>query len=53
MLEAFAVVGAPDEIGPALKERCEGLIERVALYLPFEPGQNERFWTTLRKEVEG
>jgi probable F420-dependent oxidoreductase len=53
MLEAFAVEGAPDEIGPALKERYEGLLDRVSLYLPFEPGKNERFWKATRKEVEG
>jgi probable F420-dependent oxidoreductase len=53
MLGAFAVEGAPDEIGPALKERYEGLIDRVSLYLPFEPGENERFWKTTRKAVEG
>jgi alkanesulfonate monooxygenase SsuD/methylene tetrahydromethanopterin reductase-like flavin-dependent oxidoreductase (luciferase family) len=53
MLGAFAVEGAPDEIGPALKERYEGLIDRVFLYLPFEPGKNERFWKTTREEVEG
>jgi probable F420-dependent oxidoreductase len=31
MLQAFAVEATPHEIGPALKERYEGLIDRVAL----------------------
>jgi hypothetical protein len=44
MLRAFAVEAAPDEVGPALKERYEGLIDRVALYVPFVPGERDEFW---------
>jgi probable F420-dependent oxidoreductase len=44
MLRAFAVEAAPDEIGSALKERYEGLIDRVSLYLPFVPGERDDFW---------
>jgi probable F420-dependent oxidoreductase len=44
MLQAFVVEAAPDEVGPALKERYEGLIDRVALYLPFVPDESEGFW---------
>jgi probable F420-dependent oxidoreductase len=47
MLAAFAVEAAPDEIGPALTERYEGLIDRVALYLPFVPGERDEFWRTV------
>ncbi|CAN5238473.1 LLM class F420-dependent oxidoreductase [soil metagenome] len=46
MLHAFAIEAAPDEVGPALKERYEGLIDRVALYLPFVPGEKDEFWRT-------
>jgi probable F420-dependent oxidoreductase len=49
MLRAFAVEAAPDEVGPALKERYEGLIDRVALYTPFVPGEKDGFW---RRVVE-
>jgi probable F420-dependent oxidoreductase len=44
MLRAFVVEAAPDEVGPALKERYKGLIDRVALYLPFIPGKRDEFW---------
>src|SRR5919106_737309 len=44
MLAAFAIEAAPDEIGSALKERYEGLIDRVALYLPFVTGEHDEFW---------
>jgi len=44
MLHTFAVEVAPDEVGPALVERYEGLIDRVALYVPFVPGEKDEFW---------
>lgn len=44
MLAAFSVEAAPDEIRAALEERYEGLIDRVALYLPFVPGERDGFW---------
>jgi probable F420-dependent oxidoreductase len=47
MLAAFAIEAAPDEIGPALEERYDGLIDRVALYLPFVPGERDEFWRTM------
>jgi probable F420-dependent oxidoreductase len=49
MLHTLAVEAAPDEVGAALKERYEGLIDRVALYLPFVPGEKDEFW---RKALE-
>ncbi len=47
MLDTFAVEAAPAEVGPALKERYEGLIDRVALYIPFVPGEKDDFWRTV------
>jgi probable F420-dependent oxidoreductase len=51
MLAAFAIEAAPDEVGPALKERYKGLIDRVALYLPFVPGERDSFWRTVVESV--
>jgi probable F420-dependent oxidoreductase len=51
MLGAFAVEAAPDEIGPALRERYEGLIDRVALYIPFVSGERDSFWRTVVESV--
>jgi probable F420-dependent oxidoreductase len=51
MLAAFAVETAPDELGPALKERYEGLIGRVSLYLPFVAGERDEFWRTVVASV--
>ncbi len=36
MLDAIAVSGAWDSIGPKLRERYAGLLDRVALYQPYE-----------------
>jgi len=47
MVAAFATEATPDEIGPALRERYEGLIDRVALYLPFVPGERDEYWRTM------
>jgi alkanesulfonate monooxygenase SsuD/methylene tetrahydromethanopterin reductase-like flavin-dependent oxidoreductase (luciferase family) len=47
MLGAFTVEAAPGEVGDALNERYEGLIDRVALYTPFVPGERDDFWRTV------
>ena len=53
MLRAFVVEAAPDKFGPALKERYEGLIDRVALYLPFVPGEKDEFWRATIESAHG
>ena len=53
MLRAVVVEAAPDEIGPVLKERYEGLIDRVALYLSFVPGERDEFWQATIDAVHG
>jgi len=51
MLGAFAVEAAPDELGAALRERYTGLIDRVALYIPFVSGERDSFWRTVVQSV--
>ena len=51
MLSAFAVEATPEEVGPALKDRYEGLIDRVALYIPFVPSEKDEFWQTVARSV--
>ena len=52
MLYAFAIEAPPDEVGSALKERYEGLIDRIALYTPFLPGHQDDFWRTTLASVQ-
>jgi len=51
MLDAFCVEATPDEVGPALKERYEGLIDRVTLYTPFVPGERDDSWRATIESV--
>ena len=51
MLHAFAIEAAPDQVGSTLRERYEGLIDRVALYLPFVPGERDDFWRATIESV--
>ena len=52
MLEAFVVEAPPDELGPALEARYEGLTDRVALYVPFVPGERDTFWRAVLGSVD-
>ena len=47
MLAAFAVEAAPNEVGPALRDRYDGLMNRVALYVPFVAGERDEFWRAV------
>jgi probable F420-dependent oxidoreductase len=53
MLRAFVVEAAPEELGPALRERYGGLIDRVALYVPFVPGEKDGFWRAVIGAARG
>lgn len=35
MMDAFCVIGAPDEIPDRIAERCTGLVDRLTLYAPY------------------
>jgi len=47
MLRDFAVVCSPAELPEKLLERYGGLVDRLGLYLPFVPGQRDRYWREL------
>jgi len=47
MIQTFAVEAPPERLGAALRERYAGLYDRVALYMPFVPGQHDDFWRGL------
>jgi hypothetical protein len=44
ILAEFAVTAGPDEIGAAVRERFEGLLDRVAFYMPYIPNGQDEFW---------
>ena len=49
MIETFAIVAPPEEVGRKALDRYAGLVDRITFYLPFEPGTFDELWTpTLR-----
>ncbi|MBC6937236.1 MAG: TIGR03617 family F420-dependent LLM class oxidoreductase [Chloroflexi bacterium] len=42
MLDEFAVVAPPDELPHKMKERYDGLLDRVGYYLPFVPEETDK-----------
>jgi len=51
MLHTFAVVAEPADLPAALQERYQGLVDRLALYIPFTPGDRDAFWHMLLKSA--
>lgn len=47
MLATFAVVAPQEELPARLKERYNGLADRLALYAAFIPGERDEFWAML------
>lgn len=52
MLETFALVCAPTKVAEGLSSRYAGWIDRLAIYLPFVPGERDAFWQTLIHDLK-
>lgn len=52
MLHTFAVEASPAQLGSALRERYAGLLDRIALYMPFQPGEDDETWRDWIAEVQ-
>ncbi len=55
MLHEFAVVAPPDELAHKVKERYEGLLDRVGYYWPFKPEEREQdyMWQSAARAFAG
>lgn len=54
MLETFAVIAPYDSLAAAIRQRYEGLLDRITYYAQFIPGADETFWReTVRAFKEG
>jgi cobalamin-dependent methionine synthase I len=49
MMAEYTITGSPQEMPGLIKERYNGLLDRVAFYYPYQPDQDEKRW---RKIVE-
>ena len=52
MLSTFAVVADEGDLPTLLLDRYRGLTDRLALYLPFKPGERDEFWTMMVKYIK-
>ena len=52
MLDAIAVTGTYENIGAKLRERYTGLLDRIALYQPYETAVDEGRLTSLVREFK-
>ncbi|WP_099038212.1 TIGR03617 family F420-dependent LLM class oxidoreductase [Mycobacterium neglectum] len=49
MLAAFAIEADPSDVGPALRTRYDGLLDRVALFEFMRPGERDDFWREVAR----
>ena len=53
MLDTYAITGTYATIGAKIKERYDGLLDRTALYQPYQPGLDDPRLPRLVKEFNG
>jgi probable F420-dependent oxidoreductase len=53
MLDVFAIQAPPDSLGQALRARYNGVLDRVACYMPFVPGDLDDAWRAAVVAVSG
>jgi alkanesulfonate monooxygenase SsuD/methylene tetrahydromethanopterin reductase-like flavin-dependent oxidoreductase (luciferase family) len=47
ILQTFCLVTDAESLPEKLKERYDGLADRITLYTPFTPGEKDEFWKRL------
>ncbi len=53
MLETFAISAPSGDLAEALKDKYQGLIDRLSVYRPFVPGEDDEFWKELVLKMHG
>ena len=51
MLETFVVIGTWDDIGNKLRQKYDGLLDRIGLYRPYIPGAEDEQWKKLAQQM--
>jgi len=51
ILAEFAIITSPANLPAALRDRYQGLVDRLGLYIPFKPGERDEFWKALLHDV--
>jgi probable F420-dependent oxidoreductase len=47
MLDTFAISASSSDLAEAIKHRYQGLVDRLSIYRPFLPGEEDEFWKEL------
>ncbi len=53
MLDVYAVTGNYDNIGDKVRERFDGLLDRVSFYIPYKSSFSDADWSRLCKQFNG
>ncbi len=53
MLEVYAVTGTYENIGEKVRERFDGLLDRVNFYVPYKAAFDDAIWRRLCKQMNG
>ena len=53
MLDVYSISGTFDDIADKVKERYDGLLDRVGFYHPYKPGENDAEWRKLARQFNG
>lgn len=53
ILETFCIVSDEASLPARLKDRYDGLADRLTLYSPFTPGERDAFWKRLVEAFQG
>src|SRR3984957_1703070 len=53
MLDVYTVSGTFDDIADKVRERYDGLLDRVAFYIPYRAGTDDAEWAKLANRFNG
>jgi probable F420-dependent oxidoreductase len=53
MLDVYAVTGTYENIGEKVRERFDGLLDRVSFYIPYKAAFDDAVWRRLCREFNG
>jgi len=53
ILGTFAVVAESEDVPDEIKNRYHGLADRITLYAPYNPGENDQLWQSLIIKLQG
>lgn len=53
ILDAFTVQAPLDRLGQALRARYDGVLDRIASYIPYVPGETDEAWRDVIAAVHG